>query len=183
MIDMTRHPVLIVDDEPDILYSLRDLLRREFDLHTALNAHQALQILEWQPIHVVLADQRMPGVTGVDLLDRIRREHPEVVRLIFTGYADIKAVIDAINKGSVYHYLTKPWDPDELRLVLRRACDHYEQVGERQHLLRDLRNHLGQCLTLAKQRQGAPIETPAEEKLVETGTALLERLDRVLVLA
>ena len=69
-----------------------------------------------------MTDQRMPQMTGVELLQRAQEECPEAVRIIFTGYADIKAVIDAINQGQIYRYLTKPWDPDELVAVLRQAC-------------------------------------------------------------
>ena len=138
----SKHPVLIVDDEPEILFSLRGLLRREYDLHTANSGAEALEVLHRQPIQVIMTDQRMPEMTGVELLRRARGECPQAIRIVFTGYADIKAVIDAINQGQIYRYLTKPWDPDELLAVLRQACDHYEQIAERRRLLLDLREHV-----------------------------------------
>jgi len=92
-----------------------------------------------------MTDQRMPEMTGVELLRRARGEHPESIRIVFTGYADIKAVIDAINQGQIYRYLTKPWDPDELLAVLRQACDHYERLAQRRRLLLDLRDHLNRA--------------------------------------
>ena len=70
-------------------------------------------------------------MTGVELLSRVKDEHPDAMRLIFTGYADIKAVIDAINQGNVFRYITKPWDPDELLAVLRQACEYYDAITER----------------------------------------------------
>src|SRR5262249_10854561 len=124
----TKHPILVVDDEAEILYSLRALLRRDFDLHTAQSAYEAMQVLQRQPVHVIMTDQRMPGMTGVELLAQIREQHPDAIRMIFTGYADIKAVIDAINEGNIYRYLTKPWDPDELVTVLQQACAAYERI-------------------------------------------------------
>src|SRR5262245_35557967 len=138
----TKHPILLVDDEPEILFSLRGLLRKEFDLHTAASGAEALEILRRQPVHIIMTDQRMPEMTGVELLRRARGECPEAIRLIFTGYADIKAVIDAINQGQIYRYLTKPWDPDELREMLHEACVQYERIAERRLLLRDLRDHV-----------------------------------------
>jgi DNA-binding NtrC family response regulator len=141
-----KHPILIVDDEVEILHSLKALLRKEFEVHAAASAAEALDLLARQPVHVVMADQRMPGISGVDFLARVRQAHPEAVRLIFTGYADIKAVIDAINQGHVYRYLTKPWDPDELRSVLRQACAEHDQAHEAKALLADVRAWLGRCL-------------------------------------
>jgi len=85
-----------------------------------------------------MTDQRMPEMTGVEFLSRIRGEHPEAVRLLFTGYADIKAVIEAINQGNVFRYLAKPWDPDELRTVIRQAAEHYDLIVERKRLMEEL---------------------------------------------
>jgi DNA-binding NtrC family response regulator len=164
-----KHPILIVDDEPEILHSLRGLLRRDFEVHTAGSAAEALEVLQRQPVHVIMSDQRMPGTTGVDLLTRVRQAHPEAVRLIFTGYADIKAVIDAINQGNIYRYLTKPWDPDELRSVLHQACAAYEQIHEERALLADLRTFL----------KGCPVTTLQQVPGL-SAPELLQRLDRAL---
>ena len=140
-----RHPILLVDDEEEILFSLRGLLRTEFELHTAGSGAEALEILSRHSIHAIMTDQRMPNMTGVELLRRAKAERPEAVRIVFTGYADIKAVIDAVNQGEIYRYLTKPWDPDELIAVFRQACDYYDRLSERRMLLCDLRDHLKRC--------------------------------------
>jgi DNA-binding NtrC family response regulator len=162
----SKHPILLVDDEPEILFSLRGLLRKEFELHTAESGAQALEILRQHPVHVILTDQRMPQMTGVELLRRSRGECPGAVRMVFTGYADLKAVIDAVNEGQIFRYLTKPWDPDELVKVLHEACAHYERVAEQERLLRDLREHVAKC--------------PALQASAEEQAALLARLDRLL---
>jgi DNA-binding NtrC family response regulator len=140
-----KHPILLVDDEPEILFSLRGLLRQEFELHTATSGAEALDILHRHPVHVIMTDQRMPQMTGVELLRRARGECPGAVRMIFTGYADLKAVIDAVNEGQIHRYLTKPWDPDELVAVLHQACAQYDRIAERLRLLHDLRNHVAHC--------------------------------------
>jgi DNA-binding NtrC family response regulator len=172
MAETTKHPILVVDDEPDILFSLRALLRREFEVYTAEGGAQALEVLREHPVHVIMTDQRMPEMTGVELLSRVQGDCPQAVRMIFTGYADIKAVIDAINRGHIYRYLTKPWDPDELRAVLHQACGHYEQIAERQRLLADVRDYVAKGL--------APAEGRDPEQWAEAGRALLVRLDRAL---
>ena len=133
-----RHTLLVVDDEPDVVQSVQDLLRRQFRVLGATRAEDGLRLLREQEVHVVMSDQRMPGTSGVEFLARVRAEHPDAVRLLFTGYADLKAVIDAINQGHVYRYITKPWDTDELQAVLRQAGELYDLVAERKRLLADL---------------------------------------------
>jgi signal transduction histidine kinase len=133
-----RHTVLVVDDEPDVIQSVKDLLRLEYNVLGATRASEAMRLLAENEVHVVMTDQRMPEMTGVEFLHRICDEYPDAVRLLFTGYADLPAVIDAINRGSVYRYITKPWDPEELQLVIREACRRYELVIERRRLLEEL---------------------------------------------
>ncbi len=133
-----RHTLLVVDDEPDVVQSLQDLLRREYRVLGATRARDGLRLLHEQPVQIVMTDQRMPEISGVDFLRSVRRDCPEAIRLLFTGYADIKAVIDAINEGHVYRYITKPWDPDELLTILRQAGEQYDLLQERQRLLDDL---------------------------------------------
>jgi DNA-binding NtrC family response regulator len=186
MAEQSKRPILVVDDEAEILHSLRGLLRMEFEVHTAQNGFEALEILQRQPIHVVMSDQRMPEMTGVQFLSQVQGECPEAMRIVFTGYADIKAVIDAINQGRIFRYITKPWDPDELRAVLHQACAEYDQIVERKRLLADLRSHVAQGLTLVQGlREGTygtlpPAGQTEVAQLAEAGSAFLERLDRVL---
>lgn len=136
----SRHPILIVDDEPDVLFSLKGLLRHEFELHTAESGDAALEILNEHDVHVIVTDQRMPGMTGVELMEKARVQFPAAVRIIFTGYADIKAVVDAINTGGLYRYVTKPWDPDDLIKTLHDAAERYERQIDLQQFASDVRS-------------------------------------------
>jgi signal transduction histidine kinase len=134
----TKHTILVVDDEPDVVRSVKDLLRLDYNVIGATSAAQAEEIMQNQAVHVIMTDQRMPGVTGVEFLHKVRGEHPDAVRLLFTGYADIHAVIDAINQGNVYRYISKPWDPDELQAIIREACERYDLLVERKCMLAEL---------------------------------------------
>ncbi len=145
MAEPGKHPLLLVDDEPDILFSLQGLLRREFELHTAGSGREALEILAKRPIHVVMTDQRMPEMTGVELLSRVRKEYPDTVRIVFTGYADIKAVVDGINQSGLFRYVTKPWDPDDLIELLHTAAARYEEIVEHRRLLTEVRTCLAEA--------------------------------------
>ena len=135
-----RHTVLVVDDESDVVASVKDLLRLDYKVLGATRAADGLAMLEREPVHVVMTDQRMPETTGVELLAKVRATHPDAMRLLFTGYADIRAVVDAINRGSVYRYITKPWDPDELMAIIREACDRYDLLAERKELMLELQS-------------------------------------------
>ena len=131
--------ILVVDDEPEMLRSIHDLLRLDFQILPFERGSDALKTLALDDsISVILSDQRMPGLTGVELLRRAKEIRPEVTRLLFTGYADIRAVIDAINEGNVFRYLTKPWNLDEMQSIIRQAVEHHDLLVEKQRLLRNL---------------------------------------------
>ena len=134
----SRHTILVVDDEPDVVKSVKDLLRLDYRVLGATSATDGLRILQKEEVHIVMTDQRMPEMTGVEFLSHARGDAPEAIRLLFTGYADIKAVIDAINQGNVYRYISKPWDPDELQMIIREAAQRYELLTERKNLLKRL---------------------------------------------
>src|SRR6185312_2797198 len=134
-----HHTLLVVDDEPDVVKSVQDLLRRKYKVLGATSAREAIDIMSREEVHLVMSDQRMPGITGVEFLSKVRGEHPDAIRLLFTGYADIRAVIDAINQGRVYRYITKPWDPDELETVIDEAAERYDLIVERNTLVETLK--------------------------------------------
>lgn len=142
-----KPPILIVDDEPEILNSLKGLLRREFQLFTAQSGAEAIEILKGQPIHVIMTDQRMPEMTGAELLWRSREVSADSIRIVFTGYADIKGVVDAVNQGQLYRYITKPWDPDELVQMLHEAADEYEKRSRRRRLFDEVKDYLDETLS------------------------------------
>src|SRR5687768_7650931 len=138
MAEKSKHAILVVDDEEEILHSLRGLLRMEFEVYTANSGSEALKVLEQASIHVILSDQRMSDMAGVDLLNQARGERPSAIRVMFTGYTDVKAVINAINQGQIFRYLAKPWEPDELLAVLRAASAEYDRQAMQRRLLMDL---------------------------------------------
>ena len=117
-----QHCLLVIDDEPDLVQSVIDLLRLEYRVLGATRVSEGLQIMARESVHVVMTDQRLPGMTGVEFLKRVKETYPDTVRLLFTAYADIETVTDAINQGNVYGYISKPWDPQELRAMLRQAA-------------------------------------------------------------
>lgn len=135
MANLKKHCLLVVDDEPDLVQSVKDLLRFDYKVLIATRAADGLQIMQREKVHVVMSDQRMPEMTGVEFFKHLRDSHPETVRLLFTAYADLNAVTDAINDGNVYRYISKPFEPDELKAVLRQAVDYYDLHEERRRLV------------------------------------------------
>ncbi len=115
--------VLYLDDEEPNLFSFKAAFRRDFEIHTCQEPHEAVRMLDDQEFHVVLSDQRMPRISGVEFFELIMPDHPDVSRVLVTGYADTDAVVDAINKGQVYRFVSKPWNEEELRSVIKSGYD------------------------------------------------------------
>ncbi len=131
--------LLVIDDEVEITRSLFRQFRRKYNVHVATSAMEAMPILEKEHIQVVLSDQRMPGMTGIDFFSKIKDKYPDALKLILTGYSDIEAVIGAINEGQVFRYLTKPWNPVELNLAIEEAFDKYELITNNRVLMHKLK--------------------------------------------
>lgn len=117
--------LLIVDDERGILNTLEESFRDMFKVYTANSGTEALQIFRDNEIHLVLSDQRMPEMTGVELFGKLKDINPTPVRILITGYSDINVVIRGLNEGLMWQYVTKPWDTEDLKALLRRAAKHY----------------------------------------------------------
>lgn len=117
--------ILYVDDEQNNLVSFKATFRIKYNVHTAISGEDAIKILRTNPIDIIITDQRMPNMTGVEFLESILDEYPDPMRILLTGYADLNAVIDAVNKGKIFHYLTKPWNEEELDLTIKRAFEVY----------------------------------------------------------
>lgn len=120
------YKIMIVDDEPANLRLLERLFRRDYTVVAASSGDEALQLLGQHDVALLITDQRMPGMTGIELLQRTASLRPHMVRIILTGYTDMTALVEAINCGHVYKYMTKPWDNNALRLTVERALEHYE---------------------------------------------------------
>ena len=136
------HTVLVVDDDPQIRNALRRALRSEpYDLLVADGGAQALNILSESPIQVVVSDLGMPGMDGISLLAAVADRSPDVIRMILSGHSDSQVILDAVNGGSVYRYILKPWDNDHLKVVIRQALALWDLQAERQALLDALQAH------------------------------------------
>ena len=127
-----------MDDEEKKLVSFKDTFRIKYNVHTAISGEDAKKILASKPIDIIITDQRMPNMTGVEFLESIIDDYPEPMRLLLTGYADMNAVIEAINKGKIFHYLTKPWNEDELDAAIQRAYDVYKLHQDEKELTQKL---------------------------------------------
>ena len=144
----TRAHILIVDDEESIRSALRRVLRRDYQLSFASSAAEALERLRQERPDVILSDHLMPEMTGLDLLKRCRLLYPNMGRVVLTGQAEMSMVISAINEGSVFRFLTKPWDEDELKLTIHLAVEHARALADTQN---------------ASANQSASVEPSAEE--------------------
>ncbi|UCE85776.1 MAG: response regulator [Deltaproteobacteria bacterium] len=138
LLDYREFPVLGVDDEPENLRILELGLGREFNIVTANSAEDALRVFNDRPIAVVLSDHRMPGMSGVELLARIRELDPKAMRILVTAYGDATTLGRAVNDSSIHRYIPKPWNIEEMRRVLRGAIEIYALEGERESLVREL---------------------------------------------
>jgi response regulator RpfG family c-di-GMP phosphodiesterase len=131
--------VLYIDDEEHNLTSFKASFRRIFKVFTAISASEAREILKEQNVEVIITDQRMPNETGVEFLQSIIEEYPDPIRMLLTGYSDIEAVIDSINKGQVYKYITKPWNDHELQVNIENAHEVFRLREENKDLMERLK--------------------------------------------
>lgn len=130
--------LLYVDDEENNLMSFKATFRMKYNVHTAISGEEAIKIMDSTPIDIIITDQRMPQMTGVQFLESIIDKYPEPMRILLTGYADLNAVIDAVNKGKIFHYHTKPWNEDELDATIKRAYDVYKLRKDEKELTEKL---------------------------------------------
>lgn len=126
--------ILYVDDEMNNLISFKALFRVKYNVFIAPSGQDATTILRDNDINIIVTDQRMPEMTGVEFLESIIAEYPDPMRILLTGYADINAVIDAVNKGKIFHYLSKPWNEEELDTTIQRAYDIYKARKEEKEM-------------------------------------------------
>lgn len=134
----SRIKILYIDDEENNLNSFKAAFRREYDVTTAISGMEAKELLKSNQFEIIITDQRMPGMTGVEFLSSIIGEYPEPIRMLLTGYADIQAVIDAINKGQIYQYITKPWDEQQMRVIINNAYEIFSLRQENKELMKSL---------------------------------------------
>lgn len=144
--------VLYVDDEEHNLKSFKASFRRDFEIFLASSGAEGLEVLKKEDINVILTDQRMPGMTGIDFLIEANKVNPEPIRILVTGYSDINAVIDSINKGQVYRYVSKPWKEEELKQTIESAFELFHLRRENKDLIGKLERANDQLEFLLRQR-------------------------------
>jgi response regulator RpfG family c-di-GMP phosphodiesterase len=131
----SEHTILCVDDEQNILSALKRLLRKEgYGLLTAQSGQEGLQILEENDVHLVISDQRMPEMNGTDFLATVREKHPDTIRIVLTGYTEVDAITESINKGNIYKFFLKPWNDQALKLEIKQALEQYDLVRKNRDL-------------------------------------------------
>jgi DNA-binding NtrC family response regulator len=172
------YKIMIVDDEPANLRTLERLFRPVYQVVIAPSGAEALALLDQHDVALLISDQRMPAMTGIELMMKTVAVRPQMVKILLTGYTDVGALIEAINSGLVYRYLTKPWNNADLRTTVSRALEHYESMKSK-HLLgmenERLRARLreigdlaseGMYLVSAKEEPAAPPEEPEVYELL-----------------
>jgi response regulator RpfG family c-di-GMP phosphodiesterase len=141
----SKHCLLIVDDEPNVCDSVHDLLRREFRVLKAHSAEEGYRLLQQEEVHIIMSDQRMPRISGVELLTKVKSRYPHAIRMLFTGFADLESIIAAINQGHVFQCVKKPWQPEELEAAVRQAANEYDllcHTEEENHRLQSVIENL-----------------------------------------
>lgn len=133
-----RIKILYVDDEAKNLTAFKASFRRSYDIVTAISADEASELLLQHSFHIIIADQRMPAITGVEFFQSIRKTYPGAIRILLTGYTDVKEIVDAINKGEIFRFITKPWNEFEMHNAIRNAYELYSMRIQLQQKMEEL---------------------------------------------
>jgi response regulator RpfG family c-di-GMP phosphodiesterase len=169
-----RHTILCVDDETQILSSLKRLLRKEdFDLVTATNGEDGFKVMASRDIHLVISDHRMPGMSGISFLAKVRETYPDTIRILLTGYTEVDSIKASINEGHVYKFLLKPWNDDNLKQEIRQSLEQYDLIQS---------NHALHLMLAAKNKELERINKDLEN-IIKKRTRELELQNQALELA
>tara|TARA_R110000868_G_scaffold14660_1_gene67838 strand:+ start:244 stop:708 length:465 start_codon:yes stop_codon:yes gene_type:complete len=145
--------ILYIDDEENNLQAFKANFRRDFKLFTALSGAEGLEIFKREKdLNIILTDQRMPNMTGIEFLEEVQKINPEPMRILITGYSDINAVIDAINRGQVYRYFNKPWHYDDLKATILAAHEVFSLRRQNKELVDELARANDQLEFLLRQK-------------------------------
>ena len=142
-----KYNILYVDDEEYNLVAFKATFRKQYNIFTASSAEEGFEILKNNNICLIITDQRMPQMTGIQFLEKVIQMHPEAIRMIITGFSDVEAIIEAINTGRVFRYITKPWDEKELKMSIDNAIQLYAM----QQINNDILSQLQPCRARGKQ--------------------------------
>ena len=188
MIEETHTPrtLLLVDDEPNIISALNRTLRRDgYSILTANSAEEGLNLLVDNKVGVIISDQRMPQMTGVDFLRKVKMLYPKTLRLVLSGYTELESVTSAINEGAIYKFLTKPWDDKLLRDNIREAFEYYEMEQENQRLTRELQHSNNELFRLNQNLEQQVMQKTREIvhniNMLEISQEILEHLPVAII--
>ena len=176
------YKIMIVDDEPANLRTLERLFRPDYQVVTAPSGAEALALLAQHDVALMISDQRMPAMTGIELMVKTVAIRPQMVKILLTGYTDVGALIDAVNSGLVYRYMTKPWNNDDLRTTVSRALEHYEGtksrhiMGMENERLRARLKEIGDLAVEGLDQTGSKKETDATQTEFEPEPEVYELL-------
>ncbi|MDX2245179.1 MAG: adenylate/guanylate cyclase domain-containing protein [Bacteroidia bacterium] len=166
--------ILYVDDEPQNLISFRATFRREYKIFTASSGEDGLEMLRQNEIHLIITDERMPGMTGVQFLEKTIPQYPECVRIVLTGFTDMEAIIRVINNGKIFRYITKPWDENELRMTIENARQLHELQQNNKRLVRELQTKVEEQERTLKLFMKYVPESVVEKALSNTTDSIFE---------
>ena len=162
-----QYKILVVDDEQFILSALARAMRKEnFTSDFISEPEKALLKLREQPYDIVVSDHLMPNMTGLEFLKQVRKEHPETLRIILTGHADMEMIIEAINEGQIYRFITKPWNDEELRITLRIALQHHHSMEQNRNLEGFISKQLAYIEDLERKYPGISVVEKDEEGVI-----------------
>ena len=197
MTSIPKCSLLVADDEPHILYTLKALLGHEFEVITAESGEAAKAVFAQRSVDMILSDQRMPGMSGVQLLEWVREHSSKTIRLLMTGFGELEDAVDAINRGNVYRYLFKPWRGDELLQTLRDASRTFRMERQNEELLQqstpneDRDNSSGKKTIPSSQSLGGDIQSQPpflpqysakQQSVVTAQSAELEQLEEAVTI-
>ena len=161
--------LILVDDEPNILAALQRIFRREgYRILTATSGEQGLALLKEHPVAVVISDQRMPQMTGAEFLGHVRERFPETIRIILSGYTELNSVFDAINRGAVYKFLTKPWDDALLRAQVLDAFEQLELRHQNALLMQEVQDKNRELEAFNQRLEGEVIRNSSDARLEQS---------------
>jgi serine phosphatase RsbU (regulator of sigma subunit) len=176
--DKSLPPILYIDDEQDNLTVFYSTFRRNFKVHLANSGQEGIEIMKKHSIHLVIADQRMPEMTGIEFLEKIKEKYPNCIRMVLTGFTDVEAIIQAINKGRVYRYITKPWRREELKITINHALETYNLKQLNRKLFTDLEEA---NLTLEKKVIERTKEIDSQRKEITDSIQYASRIQSALL--
>jgi two-component system probable response regulator PhcQ len=179
---MANPKIMIVDDEENILNSLKRLFRKEpYEILTAISGDEGLKILEDHQVDLIISDLKMPEMNGIEFLKRVKEKNPVPLRIMLTGHADLKNVIEAIDQGEIYRFLLKPWDDEELKMTIRQALDYYYLYKENRSLMKTVRKQSQILQELEKEHPGiSRVEKDEDGSVVLTEERLTQAVKELI---